>query len=391
MLTATSQLKYNMDPKKKFFLFKKSKYFCSVPWNYFKVDPDGTIYTCVPGRIELGDATKTPIQTILQNPVLKEIREYIYNDKLHPNCIDCHGYANDDYQYLRALYNDYFRDQDVDYSDPTAFVMSGADIHWSSTCTLKCVTCWEYQSSSIAQEKRIPIVTTSESEMAGMTDFIVANQHTLKELYFTGGEPTLIKHNLRLLKRLDKNTNTLLRLNTNMMFREDNQIIEEFLKFPNIMFTISADAMGNRFNYIRQGANWDYFRANLERLKKTHLKWRVSSVFSVASAITLADTQQFFRDQYDIQDFTVNQCLMEKYALECRNLPETVKQQVRHKLIEYMQRHHSDLNVQGQMTNCLKEMDAEPNGTSFADFFGDIDRKRGTDWRSALPELVGHE
>lgn len=191
-----------MDPKKKFFLFTQSNYFCSVPWNYLKIDTDGEVRTCVKGRTVLGNINDRTIQDILRNPELKKIRQDLFNDRESFNCVNCRelDQTGKSYSYLRSMYNDWFKKNPVDYSDFDNFYLSGIDLHWSSTCNLKCITCWSRQSSSIANEIDAPILHVPSDQAQKIIDWTVSQQHQLKELYFSGGEPTLIKHNVRLLE-----------------------------------------------------------------------------------------------------------------------------------------------------------------------------------------------
>jgi radical SAM protein with 4Fe4S-binding SPASM domain len=381
-----------MDPKKKFFLFKKAQYFCSVPWNYFKINPDGTIYTCVLGKELLGNVKQQDIHEILKNPVLKEIRESLFNDQPHKNCAECNAVErktseHGEYKFLRDLYNNYFIKSDVDYSNSDEFVLGGVDLHWHSICNLKCITCWPFQSSAIAQEMRIPIQSTNEREVEELINWMVRQQHTLKEVYLCGGEPTLIKHNLRLLRQLDKNTDCLIRVNTNLTFSDDNPVVEEVLKFPNVLFTISADATGEQFEYIRQGADWRVFTKNIERITKTHAKSLINSVFFVASAQRLMQTQEFYRNEFGIDNFTVNQCRMEKYSLMSRNLPDHIKAITAENIREGIARYPGETNLVAQLNNCLDEIAEQPNGLDYKAYFDDIDSRRKTNWRNVFPEL----
>jgi hypothetical protein len=75
-----------MDPKRKFFLFKQAKHFCSVPWNYFKVDMSGNVTTCVNGKQVLGNLNDTDVKEILLNPKLADIKQNLSNDILDNNC-----------------------------------------------------------------------------------------------------------------------------------------------------------------------------------------------------------------------------------------------------------------------------------------------------------------
>lgn len=377
-----------MDHKKKFFLFKKSQNFCSVPWNYFKISSEGSVRTCAKGQTLLGNINDTSIQDILKSPTLHEIRRSLYHDQVPVNCQSCRQQDTDGYSYLKEMYNGWFQDADVDYSDFDAFRLSGVDLHWSSTCNIKCVTCWYGQSSAIARELSIPIVNVGRDKIQPIIDWLVSCQHSLKEIYFSGGEPSLIRHNVRLLERLEPRSDLLLRVNTNMTFGKNNPFMQQIARFPNVLVTMSADALGDRFEYIRQGARWNEFLDNANRMRDRGHGLRVNSVFFVASASTLIDTQHFFRQALDITDFTINQCDMERYSLQCRNLPVTVKKQVQSNIEHELASPHCDRNLRGQLMNCLLELASEPNSLDYRAFFDDIDQRRGTDWRQIFKELL---
>jgi radical SAM protein with 4Fe4S-binding SPASM domain len=374
-----------MDPKKKFFLFKQSQNFCSVPWNMFKVDPDGTVNTCVPGTTRLGNIKEHSIHSIVNSPAMQAIRNNLLQDLPDPNCANCTKLENGEFGHLRKRYNQQFVDRDIDYAD-NSFTLSAVDLQWSSTCNLRCVMCWAKQSSAIAQQQRIPILTTRESEVEELTNWIVDQQYSLKEIYISGGEPTLIKHNLRLLQQLDKTNRLLLRVNTSLMFDRDNPVMQQVLEFPNVEITVSTDAIRAQFEYIRYGADYRKFLDTLLWLKTTHVQLRMNFVFFVATAAGLLDAVAEFRN-YNIQDFTVNDVAAQP-ALQARNLPTAVKETLVKQYLEEIQRRPTDVAWVGQLSNCIAELQQPSNGISYATYFDDIDSRHGTDWRTTFPELT---
>jgi len=294
---------------------------------------------------------------------------------------------NEGYSFLRGLYNPMFIKNEVDYSSDD-FRLSGIDLHWGSTCNLKCITCWSKQSSAIAQEQGAPILSVTAEAADGIIDFVVSSQHHMREIYLSGGEPTLIKHNLRLLQRLDKNIDCEIRINTNMMFDLDNAIIKELAKFRNVLFTISTDtAVPERFNYIRRGADWNRFVSNLTELKQLHFRWRVNSVFSVGTALTLPETQEYFLHKFGIEDFTINQMSMGHTYLRGRNLPDATKQLVIDALTAHKEKYRHNTNLNGQLTNCLTEL-TNPATEDYAWYFDNIDALAKTNWRNIFTELT---
>jgi len=380
-----------MDQKKKFFLFKQSSNFCAVPWNHVKIDTNGDVSTCVRGTETLGNLTVNNINDILENPKLKEVRDNLYNDVPSTNCQRCTTMETvsqgQSYRFLRDLYNPMFIKSSVDYSNSSEFVLNGVDLHWSSLCNLKCITCWAHQSSSIAKEQNLPVQHTPNVAANSAIDFIVNNQHTLKEIYMSGGEPTMINHNLRLLQKLRTDLDFTIRVNTNMMFDDNNLVIQELKRFPKVLFTISADALTDRFNYIRRGAEWTRFMKNLDHLMKLHFSWRVNSVYFVGTALHLPETQEYFMKNYNINDFTINQVSMGQYSIRCRNLPDHIKSIVKEKLTNHSNKYVENLNLIGQLQNCLAELQYVQS-ESYIEFFDNVDKIAGTNWKKIFPELA---
>jgi organic radical activating enzyme len=381
-----------MDPKKKFILFRRADHFCSAPWNLLYVDTDGGIRTCTRGHV-VGHCQDKDVTDILKGQPLQDIKKGILEDQITSNCARCislenHGDGANNYHHLRNMYNEMFVDQSVDYRDTAEFVLGAVDLHWSSVCDLKCITCWARQSSSIANEQGLPVHHTPTNTAHRLIEFITENQDSLREVYLSGGEPTLIKYNLNLLQQLEKRPDLQIRVNTNMMWSQDNRIIEEILKFPRVLFTCSADNLGTRFEYIRRGAKWNTFVDNLAYLKRfDNVEIRINSVFFVLSALDMPRVIDFFRTQYQIENFTINQCGMGHTYYQCRNLDESVKIQVRHQLEGLKTKYAHDLNLLGSLNNCIQELD-RPKEECYRDKLDGVDLRARISWTQLFPELV---
>ena len=384
---------FKINPKDKFVLFKQNDKFCAAPWSLLYVYPDGVVKTCVSGKDVMGNLNTDRIEDILYNDQRSQIKQDMLDCKASDNCAKCArlenaGNGQEKYQFLRNNYNQLLQDLDVDYHKENEFVLGALDLHWSSLCDLKCVTCWAYQSSSIAQEQGLPINHVPSERANIFIDWVEQNQHTLKEIYLSGGEPTMIKYNRRLLEKIQKRPDLQIRVNSNLMWSQDNPVLTEILKFPNVLFTCSADALDQQFEYIRRGANWRKFLENLTFLSKhENVRLRINSVFFVLSAVNLIDTIEYFKNRFAISDFTINQCGMGQTHLRCRNLSPQAKDQCRINLNNAIARYSDNLNLVGQLTNCVKELD-QPQDESFVNYLTHIDQLAGSNWQTTFADVL---
>jgi len=383
-----------MYPKDKFKLFQKTKHFCSAPWNLLFVDVDGSIKSCTRGT-PYGMATNTPLSDILTNEKYQQLRQDILADKITNNCKKCLQSENvtsaGKYTSLRNLYNRFGVHSTVDYTDKKQFQLTALDLHWSSLCDLKCVTCWALQSSSIAREENKPVNHTPPETANRIIEYVVENQSTLREIYISGGEPTLIKYNLKLLKQIEKRSDLLIRVNSNMQWTQNNQVLQEILKFPNVLFTCSIDGMGEKFNYIRRGGDWNKTLENIKFLKShSNVDLRANTVFFVLTSQDIPDIIDYFMQEIGSIDHTINQVGMKQDHLRCRNLPTPIKAHVRVLLTKCFERYKDNLNIAGNLKNCLLELDndADQSDYDYRKYFDMIDTRQGSDWRKIFPELL---
>lgn len=380
-----------MNPKQKYQLFRQHKHFCSAPWNLLYIGVDGTVGSCSQGN-KLGHLQEHDITKIFKNKKFKSLRGEILKDKITDNCRSCLKRENTtsagNFKGLRNHYNNLSIHSSVDYKDVSQFKLSALDLHWSSICDLKCVTCWAKQSSSIAREQNKPVNHTPTKVANRIIEFVTANQSELKEIYLSGGEPTLIKYNLKLLKQIEKRPDLILRVNTNMQWNQDNKIVQEILKFPNVLFTCSIDGFGEKFEYIRRGANWNKTLANIKFLQEQpNVDIRANTVFFVLTAQQLHDIIDYFMEEIGSVDHTINPCGMGQYNLRCRNLPDKIKSTVRENLNKTLEKYKHNLNIAGNLTNCLLELDKEGSSTEYKKYFDHIDVLQGSNWRKLYPEL----
>jgi molybdenum cofactor biosynthesis enzyme MoaA len=212
----------------------------------------------------------------------------------------------------------------------------------------------------------------------------------MKEIYLSGGEPLLIKHNVKLLKKL-VNTELPIRINSNISQATDsNSVFVELKRFKNVLWTVSADCIEDKFNYVRHGGNWDQFLNNLKTIKTLGHDIRLNLVWFVGSVSGLTDTIKYFVQEHGITDITINQLYKHQY-LRARHAPTAIKQLARTQINQLLtsglikNKSNSWYNI-ARCTHELETVESDPSG--YVKYFDHLDQLRGTNWRQVFPELV---
>ena len=154
------------------------------------------------------------------------------------------------------------------------------------------------------------------------------------------------------------------------------------------MFTCSIDGLGEKFDYIRRGGNWNVTLNNIKFLQaQPNVDLRANTVFFVLTAQELPDIIDYFMQEIGAIDHTINQVTMGQERLRCRNLPIHIKKQVKSKLEKYLIKYSDNLNISGNIKNCLAELEHDA-ADDYRQYFDDIDLLQGSNWRKLYPELT---
>ena len=377
-----------IDPKTKFKLFKQSKNFCAVPWTNFEVYSNGKVETCGRGRTTLGNLHEESIESILKGEVITQLRKDMLNDIPNKNCVACQTQSKDDdgYYFLKDHYNSKIMFEDVDYSDPHNFDLRFIDLHWSNVCNLRCVMCNPDQSSLIAKDENVDVNLVDPESIKTITNLILQKQDNIKEIYLSGGEPFYIPQNVTLFSQLE-NKDIPIRINTNMHWHKNNKLYKILQTFNNVQLTMSADAIHEKFEYIRTGANWKTFIDNFLYVQEnTDFELRVNMIFSIINAIDVADNISYWYHGKDIKDLTLN-LLYHPDELVSYNYPADKKQNIVDKLLEVRKTiPEHELNLRSQINYCVDEI-LQPNKLQYESCLDKITTKSLKPWREVFTDL----
>ena len=105
----------------------------------------------------------------------------------------------------------------------------------------------------------------------------------LKQVYFAGGEPLMIKEHKKFLEEILRqgySDKILIRYNSNALLLDD-ETIELWKQFKKVKFAVSLDATDQRNYYIRYPSDWETIVNNLHKLDNTPDNVQVSTATAI--------------------------------------------------------------------------------------------------------------
>lgn len=289
---------------------KNKKTFCVMPWINLSTETNGKCKICCVvmsnkyiknNQGEDFHIHKDNIETIWNSNYILDIRKKMLNDEWPEDCFYCekqelNGVASprEDYnqRWPERLTNfDQIKFSEDGYSDQLPISLEPRP---GILCDLKCHSCWSMSSSKIFSErtqllkenledsshetKNIVDSWTFEIESAQQSDFNWSNQSiyldnikkcgkNLQRLYFTGGEPTLIKSNQEIIDYLieNKKNDVLIAFTTNLNFKS-RRFFENLHYFDSVEITGSIEAVAEKNTYIRYPSEWQRVIENIRYL-----------------------------------------------------------------------------------------------------------------------------
>jgi organic radical activating enzyme len=308
---------------------------CKYLDHQINIRPDGQYRLCC---VSSEPANKENINThnIVQwidSPTHKETKKLLSNNIWPSSCTKCETQEKNSETSQRLK------------SEIYGPGISHLDLRISNDCNLKCISCWNQSSSAIAQEEidmlkngvnpLTETVLDSSRINWKIENYIeIIKSNPLKEIYFTGGEPMMVKGIMTLLDHLDSSTK--IRFNTNCTIW--NKTIEKKLKrFKSVSMALSLDAVDKKIEYIRYGSKWNVVSSNADRY---------SEFFDVSITPTISVLNCWFYN--DIIEYSHSKgwpvyenILFFPQWLSCQNAPQLLKDafQLKNNLFEQVADH----------------------------------------------------
>jgi MoaA/NifB/PqqE/SkfB family radical SAM enzyme len=306
-----------------------SNTFCVLPWIHFATRPNGDMRLCCSANasgagndhtvglvknekgVPANFGKETPMSA-WNNEYMKSVRTTMLEGNIPKSCEKCFEEESKNIVSKRMWETGTWIQDGIDVPElikqtqedgtvPDKLVY--LDLRLGHTCNLKCVMCSPHDSSRwVEDHKKIyPLFQAKElkEQMSWESKSFNNKWHenpdfwkemysqipNLKQVYFAGGEPLMIKEHKMFLEEIIRQgyaDKILVRYNTNGLLISDD-IIELWKQFKLVKVGFSIDALGDQNYYIRYPSEWATIESNLRRLDNTPDNIHVS----IATAIQI--------------------------------------------------------------------------------------------------------
>jgi radical SAM protein with 4Fe4S-binding SPASM domain len=303
----------------------QSPTFCPAPWTSLNIDQTGRVSPCMHCYDSVGNIKKTSIQEVIHGPILTDIREHMARGEWHSFCKWCKqleettGASGRTVRHAEPATLAAIERDPVNY-----FKLEHIVVNWSNLCNLTCVYCNPDTSTAWQSIKGIPI-NHVKNEHPNLIELAREHGHSVVGLTLGGGEPLLQKGLLDFLQCLNPNQVRVL-VTTNLSIDiTNNPIYNELRTWPTVDWQISFDnADKDKFEYVRDGADWDVFVANIDLMKQHNQHIIAHPAYSIYCALDLVDYYNFCV----AQNLDIFWCeLIDPRDLDIRRYPKTTRQQ----------------------------------------------------------------
>lgn len=440
--------------------------FCVLPWIHLATRPNGDMRICCvanasgadDGNYTVGLVKKEngepanfggdlPSQAF-NNDYMRSVRKTMLEGNVPSSCKKCYDEESNGIVSKRIWETGTWHQHGIDISalikqtsedGYVPYKLQYIDLRLGHTCNLKCIMCSPHDSSKwVEDHKKVyplfqsPLIRKQLSwDRKGFDNFWHENPEfwkeiydqipNIKQIYFAGGEPLMIKEHKMFLQEIISQgyANKIeLRYNSNGLLL-DESMIDIWKNFRKVKFGLSIDGMSDRLYYIRFPTDWNTIVKNLHLLDTapSNIETTIACAVQILNIKHIPDFIKWKLTQGFKKINLNNNVIGETHSggifsahlvwiptwLSLRVLPKEDKAEVR-KRFEYLKNwlwdnytqdtNFWEVNPYGwkRWEGILDWMDAEDHThllPDFREYIKTMDAQRNTDFKKVFPEL-GH-
>ena len=381
----------------------KSETFCVLPWMHLATSASGNLRVCcnsTPGknfiRKKDGGIYKIyndNLEEAWNSETYKTIRHQLANNERPEMCQRCFREEDAGIKSARQNWNNKWLPKLDNLKIDADFNIKYVDIRLGNLCNLRCRMCNPYASNLWVDEHHLVDNALSPDEFDRLKNMdwpenkktwknLFSIAHTVDEIYLTGGEPTIIKEQHKLLDYyIDNGTakNIKLKYNTNLT-NVPQHLIDRWKEFKRVQLNCSIDAVGDLNRYIRYPSNWDKIVENFEKIQ--NLENVYIEVHCTVQMYNILELDKFIDWAEPYRHKIYFNILNHPEELNIRVLPKELKEVAAARLLPYM---HLD-KVKG-IIDYMNAEDWNNKLEKFFDYTNALDKSRNQRLELLLPEL----
>tara|TARA_B100001115_G_C15843254_1_gene423533 strand:+ start:1291 stop:2757 length:1467 start_codon:yes stop_codon:yes gene_type:complete len=314
-----------------------SSTFCALPWMHLSTRPDGNMRVCCTANASSVGATNdkkhggqvgvlktadgkpanlnnSDLMEAWNNDYMKNVRTQMLNGQKPPACLKCYKEEAAGHRSKRQWETEYWLNRYTIEEIVGETAEDGSippkirylDLRMGSKCNLKCIMCSPHDSSLWIKDW-LDVYPTIENKdlkhtmgwdnkgkMHGATynwhkdnptfwDQLYEQIPHMYQLYFAGGESTIIEEHYTLLEEVIRRGyahKIELRYNSNGL-EMPQRLFDLWSKFKRVRFHYSVDSIGEMNDYIRYPSKWDHTVKQFHLLDNTEDKVEVTTACAV--------------------------------------------------------------------------------------------------------------
>jgi MoaA/NifB/PqqE/SkfB family radical SAM enzyme len=261
-------------------LKEESETFCMLPFMHFYGSAKGDIVPCCEAQeAKLNYDGEHPIDT-WNNDNFKNLRKALCEGKRVKACDVCwhnedSGIVSNREQFIDDSWDEFKDLIEVDDDYTVISTPLWPELKVSNFCNLKCIMCSTFSSYKRTQD--IDIISKYSSnyttelqhptELFDMLGEWPELWEQVKVLQFTGGEPIINQEHYDLLDSIPEEHRHKIRLRyaTNISYLKYKKydLLKIWRQFRSVNIKVSMDGVGDVYNYIREGGDWDTVYENI--------------------------------------------------------------------------------------------------------------------------------
>lgn len=395
-----------------------------MPWVHLAVNTTGNFRVCcnsTPGDNFILDENNKPynisrskIDDVWNSEVYKRIRKEMLRGKRPKMCVRCFREEDAGLRSARNNFNKAWMrhiNKDVLKRDRQSTLnIKYFDLRLGNLCNSKCRMCNPYSSVSWCDDWKSINSEFPVSEIRRLKNikwfkdvniFNVLNNDlkNLREIYFTGGEPTLVTTHFELLEMYIKSgraKNIRLKYNLNLTNLPD-KLIDCWKYFKEVKINCSMDGYDKLNEYIRYPSDWYQIDHNFRKiinLKGINLKLGIHVTVQIYNIFGLTELFDYLKN---FKIFPYLNILNHPEILNVRVLSKEQKEKAGNNIKVWFKKNRRYIDGRGGLENINKlngiidYMNKEDWSNLYPDFLiftKKLDKIRNQDFKMTISELI---